>query len=99
MINDLQNYLTLEKSESRKEEIWCNSFSTEVLVPLDMLRNEARSETQTSDIKRLVRTFHVSPFVILRRLYEVKLIYREKFDRLWKEQCSRAEPTESNNFL
>jgi Zn-dependent peptidase ImmA (M78 family) len=64
-------------------ELWCNKVAAELLVPASDLRGayieEQEFETQTS---RLARRYKVSSLVIIRRLFEIGILSRERY---WHE--------------
>lgn len=53
------------------EEVWCNAFAGELLVPqteLEAIAPAGKSNWQDRELKRIARHFWVSPEVIVRRL-------------------------------
>ena len=70
-------------------ELWCNKVAAELLVPASDLRG-AYSEEQgfEAEIGRLARRYKVSSLVIIRRLFEVGILSRERF---WHEYQSEEE--------
>lgn len=62
-------------------ERWCNAVAAELLVPIDMLRQEYRDGTDLAiETDRLARRFKVSTLVILRRIHDAGGLTREE---LW----------------
>ncbi len=64
-------------------ELWCNRVAAELLVPASDLR-EAYSEEEgfEAEIGSLARRYKVSSLVIIRRLFEIGVLSRERF---WHE--------------
>jgi Zn-dependent peptidase ImmA (M78 family) len=64
-------------------ELWCNKVAAELLVPASDLRG-AYSEEQEfeTEIGRLAQRYKVSRLVIIRRLFEVGILSRERY---WQE--------------
>lgn len=74
----------------RREEVWCNAVAAELLVPLQVLRNELqRDETVENAIGRLTRRYKVSSLVILRRLLDAGWLDRAAFDVAWAAERER----------
>lgn len=72
-------------------ERWCNQVAAELLVPMENLRSEFNPEAALpSEMNRLARWFKVSSLVILRRIFDARMIdkstywatYHEELDRL-----------------
>ncbi len=70
-------------------ELWCNEVAAELLVPASDIRG-AYSEEQgfETEIGRLARRYKVSGLAIIRRLYEVGILSRERY---WHEYQSEEE--------
>jgi Zn-dependent peptidase ImmA (M78 family) len=82
-----------EASVFPNEEIerWCNQVAAEVLVPLDVLRQELQTaEPVAAAMARLARRFKVSSLVILRRLWEAGAFpSRERFWEAYQAESDR----------
>jgi Zn-dependent peptidase ImmA (M78 family)/transcriptional regulator with XRE-family HTH domain len=72
-------------------ETWCNRVAAELLVPLEIVRNELRADEPLQEtVARLVRIFKVSSLVILQRLRdarrltwdELRAAYQSELDRI-----------------
>ena len=77
-------------------ERWCNQVAAELLVPMEVLRQEIGSRVDLqADINRLARRFKVSTLVILRRIYDAGAVSREVFWRTYDAEVERlrAMPT------
>jgi Zn-dependent peptidase ImmA (M78 family) len=77
-------------SPSRREEAWCNRVAAEILVPLDVLREEFRkNEELHGEVRRLAKHFKVSTLVILRRIHDAGGLTREQLRREYDEELER----------
>ncbi len=71
-------------------ERWCNRVAAELLVPMDVLRDELRPDAAPSaEMKRLARRFKVSTLVALRRLFEADAITRARFREEYDAEVAR----------
>ena len=71
-------------------EVWCNKVAAETLVPLHALREEYReNETLRSEMSRLTRRFKVSTLVMLRRIYDLKVLTRKQFQDAYESEISQ----------
>jgi len=71
-------------------EHWCNRVAAELLVPLDVIRNEFDKSTELLDeVKRLAWCFKVSTLVILRRIHDVGGISREQLWKMYGDELKR----------
>ena len=85
------------RSDSRREEVWCNAVAAELLVPLAVLRDRlADDEPLDVAVPRLARAFKVSTLVILRRLFDADWIDRPRFDSAWAEEVARLRRIDQN---
>ncbi|MCK5241201.1 ImmA/IrrE family metallo-endopeptidase [bacterium] len=76
-------------SEHQTEQ-WCNKVAAELLVPLEVLREEYRKSNELHDeINRLARRFKVSTLVILRRIHDVGGITLQQFQQEYREELKR----------
>ena len=74
----------------RDVEIWCNRVAAELLAPLAVVRAEYRPRENLADeTKRLAQRFKVSTLVILRRIYDVGGLARDRFQRAYNDECER----------
>lgn len=74
----------------RPEEVWCNHVAAELLVPLDVFREQrVADETLGQSLSRLARRFKVSTLVILRRMLDAGWLDRGAFEEAWREELSR----------
>ncbi len=86
----LSNLGVAPRPDFRTEEVWCNAVAAELLVPLDDLRSDLRTnETLPQALSRLTHTFKVSTLVILRRLLDAGWVTREHFDTAWSQENDR----------
>ena len=71
-------------------ERWCNAVAAELLIPMDVLREDLRPQAATeAEMRRIARRFKVSTLVALRRLFEAGAISRAEFRRQYKEEVAR----------
>jgi len=71
-------------------ERWCNSVAAELLMPLEMLRQEYQPENPVpQEIQRLARSFKVSTLVALRRLFEAEFITHEMLWQRYRDEVAR----------
>ena len=83
-------------------EAWCNKFAAELLVPIAILREEYRIEAQLRDeLNRLARRFKVSTLVILRRIFDLGHLEKDRFQTAYEEELARLKrhlPSSGGNF-
>ena len=71
--------------ELKQNEIWCNKFAAEFLVPLSSLKNSMRqNETIEKLVVRLANYYKVSRLVVLRRLLDIGRISSREFGQRMK---------------
>lgn len=71
-------------------ERWCNLVAAELLVPLEVLRREYRSEHDLpSEMDRLARRFKVSTLVVLRRIYDAGALSYVQLQELYAAELER----------
>ncbi len=74
-------------------ERWCNRVAAELLVPLDVLREELRrGESLDSQISRLALRFKVSTLVVLRRLSDAGRLTRAELREAYDAELERLTP-------
>jgi Zn-dependent peptidase ImmA (M78 family) len=65
---------------SRQVESWCGQVAAELLVPLDIFREEYHKDADVfAEANRLARVFKVSALVVLRRMHDAGGLSREQF--------------------
>lgn len=70
-------------------ERWCNNVAAELLVPLEILKQEYEEGTSLrSELDRLARRFKVSTLVILRRIHDAGGLTKQDF---WSEYENELE--------
>jgi Zn-dependent peptidase ImmA (M78 family)/transcriptional regulator with XRE-family HTH domain len=83
-------------------ERWCNAVAAELLVPVDAVRHLVMpNEDIRVTLDRLARHFKVSTLVILRRLFEVNHLTRERFNLAYEDELGRIAalpPSAGGNF-
>jgi len=71
-------------------ERWCNKVAAELLVPLDILKQEYdRGPILRSELDRLARRFKVSTLVILRRIHDAGRLTEAQFWHEYERELER----------
>ncbi|HZD09009.1 MAG TPA: ImmA/IrrE family metallo-endopeptidase, partial [Candidatus Limnocylindrales bacterium] len=71
-------------------ERWCNRVAAELLVPLELMKQEYDAGTGLPDeINRLARRFKVSTLVVLRRIHDVGGLTRQEFWNAYNAEVER----------
>ena len=71
-------------------ERWCNRVAAELLVPLDLVRNEYDERAGLrSELDRLARRFKVSTLVILRRIHDARALTDDELWSAYGEELNR----------
>jgi Zn-dependent peptidase ImmA (M78 family) len=71
-------------------ERWCNKVAAELLVPLEVLKEEYDSDQSLrSELDCLARLFKVSTLVILRRIHDAGGLDKEEFWREYERELKR----------
>jgi len=77
----LDDYLDYLEGDSRWTEIFCNRFTGEFLVPKEDFAQRIRGLViEDTSIQDLANTYHVSREVILRKLFDRKLVHQAYYD-------------------
>ncbi|MCC6739340.1 MAG: ImmA/IrrE family metallo-endopeptidase [Planctomycetia bacterium] len=73
-------------------EKWCNAVAAELLVPIEVLRNEYdRGTPPLDEAGRLARRFKVSALVVLRRMHDAGGLTRERMWELYFDELARLK--------
>ncbi|MEQ1633976.1 MAG: ImmA/IrrE family metallo-endopeptidase, partial [Planctomycetota bacterium] len=86
---------TCDLRDGGDEEVWCNRFAGELLVPRDELTTlvpRARAEWTDSELQRIARAFWVSSEVALRRLVAIERATPEFYEQ-WRARRIVRKPT------
>lgn len=88
-----ENFLDLELKDPNHEEVKCNAFAAEFLVPISdfQARVKGIDINDDNDINKLAHTYHVSREVILRRLLDRDLIAQNLYGEKLEEWHRRSE--------
>ncbi len=72
----------IDGGEDEQVEQWCNKVAAELLVPLDVLRDEVSPDESVNDVFtiKMARRFKVSTLVVLRRLLDLGVLTKHQFD-------------------
>ncbi len=71
-------------------ELWCNRVAAELLVPINVIRNEYHRDADLhGEMNRLARRFKVSTLVILRRIHDCGGITRAQLWKTYEEELER----------
>lgn len=89
---------------NRKTERWCNQVAAELLVPLEVFKNEANPKaTLRGEIDRLAKQFKVSTLVILRRMHDAAMLddnsYWDVFEQERQKLTSIARGSGGDFYL
>lgn len=73
-----------------KVERWCNEVAAELLVPLELMRQEYKPNSALmEETSRLARRFKVSTLVVLRRILDVGGLSQEEFWEAYHAEVKR----------
>ena len=76
-------------SDSSSER-WCNQVAAEVLIPLDVLRDQLNPGADLKvEVNRLARLLKVSTLVILRRIHDANQISEKQFRKAYDAELGR----------
>lgn len=71
-------------------ERWCNEVAAELLVPIEVMRQEYNQATDLPDeVSRLARRFKVSTLVILRGIHDAGGLTRQEFWEAYHAEVAR----------
>ncbi len=71
-------------------EVWCNRVAAELLVPMELLRQEyRRAQDLRDELNRLARRFKVSTLVVLRRVFDAGELDRVDFMSAYRRELVR----------
>jgi len=71
-------------------ERWCNQVAAELLVPIQLLRQELqRGHNLQTEMNRLARRFKVSTLVLLRRIYDAGALTYDELQDAYQEELER----------
>jgi len=78
------------QSPNNDVERWCNQVAAELLVPMELLRQEFQAglDLQT-EMNRLARRFKVSTLVVLRRIYDAGALTYEQLQEAYEDELER----------
>jgi Zn-dependent peptidase ImmA (M78 family) len=80
----------LVSAEVRETERWCNQVAAEVLLPLSALADAFhQSEPITGQLERIARRFKVSTLVVLRRIYDARLLSWDEYHDAYRTELDR----------
>lgn len=83
----------LNRQPDNRAERWCNDVAAELLVPLDSIRAEYRTENGlTNELGRLARRYRVSTLVVRRRVYDAGFLSWEDFRGNYEAELRRVTP-------
>ena len=72
------------------DELWCNRVAAELLVPLDVLRDEIEANADLQvEPSRLARRFKVSTLVVLRRIHDAGQLSRAELWAAYDAELAR----------
>lgn len=77
---------------SQEVESWCNKVAAELLVPVEVLREEYGKDGNLSqEIDRLARRFKVSTLVILRRMHDIGKLSKKQFRKAYEDELQKLQ--------
>lgn len=86
-VSDAQPYAAPQNAIER----WCNEVAAELLVPLDVLRDEFRRDTRLAEeSERLAGMFKVSTLVVLRRVHDAGHLSWTEYRRAYDAELERV---------
>jgi Zn-dependent peptidase ImmA (M78 family) len=75
------SYIAQLSGESKQIEIFCNKFAAELLLPTDDFNAKLKHfGTDRNSVAEIARIFKVSREVILRRLLDMRLITKQRYE-------------------
>lgn len=80
---------SMNLAASNETELWCNRVAAEVLVPKETLVSEFKGVATTEELERLARVYKVSTLVILKRLFDVRVISWDEFNPGYNAELTR----------
>ena len=76
--------------EEQAIEQWCNTVAAELLVPMNILKEEFDANESIEYVtSQLARRFKVSTLVIVRRLWDADFLSRDQFFRYFAQELTR----------
>ncbi|MFH1378436.1 MAG: XRE family transcriptional regulator [Planctomycetota bacterium] len=82
-------------NSGHKIETWCNAVAAELLAPERALRDILAGKP-LDEIERLARHFKVSALVIIRRLYDLRLITKDEYSSAYQREMQRSRTKSSS---
>lgn len=76
--------------DGKREELWCNSVAAEVLVPVATLIDDYQGIATVQELERLANDYRVSTLVVLKRLFDAKLLSWDEFRNRWDAERDRV---------
>lgn len=82
-------------------ESWCNKVAAELLVPLNLIRQQYDNKKMklnfSNEVQRLAKHFKVSSLVILRRIYDMKKLTAREFSTRYEEELKKINEIQKKN--
>lgn len=82
---------SMNTTNANATELWCNRVAAEVLVPKTALADSFRDSVTTEELERLARIFKVSTLVILKSLFDSRLIPWAEFSPGYDAELLRLQ--------
>lgn len=82
---------SMDLTAFNETELWCNRVAAEVLVPRDTLVSEFRGAATTEELERLARVYKVSTLVILKCLFDARVLTWEEFSSAYHAELTRIQ--------
>lgn len=87
-----------QTAKENRTESWCNEVAAELLVPLVSLRSEyiKSAGMATKQLERLAKFYKVSTLVILRRIFDAKLVSKAEYRSAYDVELERILALSAN---
>jgi len=83
---------------TQKIEKWCNQVAAELIVPTPSLQSTFQTnENLSRELQCMAHQYKVSTLVILRKLYDIRIIDQEVFKQQYLTELRRLKPRPTNS--
>jgi Zn-dependent peptidase ImmA (M78 family) len=81
----------MKADHGQEAELWCNRMAAEVLVPQSLLHDDYSGELTNTELERLAGRYRVSTLVVLKQLFEARLLRWDAFEGYYDEELGRLK--------